>query len=94
MKGIAMVCNREAVLAALISLLRILCQNETLVPAMDTPLETIPEIDSLILLQVVAHLEEQFLVEIDVVAIDSMEHVGDIVNAICAARPQQHDAGT
>lgn len=55
----------------------------------DTPLEDIPGIDSLRLLQVVAHLEQHFRVEIDVVALDDLHLVRDIVNAISTARPER-----
>ena len=83
--------NQEAVPVELAKLLRHLCNDEQLELEVDMPLEAIPGIDSLHLLQAVAHFEEHFRVEIDVVAIDAVYRVHDIVNAITAARLQQRD---
>jgi acyl carrier protein len=56
-----------------------------------TVLEDIPGIDSLRLLQAVAHLEHHFRVEIDVIALDDLTSVRDVLNAVLMAR--QMDGG-
>jgi acyl carrier protein len=86
---LAMDFNPEVIVAELTRLLRRLCQDEQLELTVDMPLDAVPGIDSLRLLLAVAHLEEHFHVEIDVVAIDDMYRVGDIVTAVSAARPEQ-----
>jgi len=68
-----------------------ICEHDPVGLKADTMLEDIPGIDSLRLLQAVAHLEECFGVEIDVVALDDLHRVQDILNAISRARPTRSD---
>jgi acyl carrier protein len=77
----------DAVLAELTRLLTRICEHDQAGLSADTTLDEIPGIDSLRLLQAVAHLEERFDVEIDVGALDDLHRVHDIVNAISTARP-------
>jgi acyl carrier protein len=77
----------EHILVELISLLQRICECEGHCLTADTPLEDIPGIDSLRLLETVAHLEERFRVEIDTVALDDLRCVRDIVTMIAAAGP-------
>jgi acyl carrier protein len=50
--------------------------------------------DSLRVLHVVAMMEEQFGVEIDITALDRMYQVQDILHAVRAAKPAPDSAGT
>jgi acyl carrier protein len=77
----------DAVLAELTRLLTRICKHDQPGLSAETMLDEIPGIDSLRLLQVVAHLEERFDVEIDVSALDDLHRGYDIVNAISSARP-------
>lgn len=79
----------ESVLVELTRLLRRICDDDRIELTIDMKLEDIPGIDSLRLLQVVAHLEEHFRVEIDVVALDDLCFVSDVLTALAAARPEQ-----
>jgi acyl carrier protein len=79
----------EAIFIELAKLLRRICEDEMLTLTANTPLDEIPGIDSLRLLQAIAHLEEHFNVEIDVAALDDLSYVRDILNAVAAARPAQ-----
>jgi acyl carrier protein len=79
--------DRQAILMAFTGQLRRVCECEDIVVSPDTNLEAIPQIDSLRLLLAIAHLEQQFGVEIDVAAFDSFRHVGDILSAVASARP-------
>jgi acyl carrier protein len=74
-------------LDALSSLLSRLCQQPFLALTPDMLLLDIPGIDSLRLLQAVALMEEQFHVEVDVVALEDLHRVHDILEAIANARP-------
>jgi len=76
-----------AVLAELQNLLRRLCEQDRLDLAPETRLDTIPGLDSLRLLQSVAHLEDHFNVEIDAGALEELSVVADIVAAVTGARP-------
>ena len=62
-------------------------------PAVDLPqalpLADVPNIDSLRLLQAIALLEEQFSIEIEVVALKRLHRVRDIVELISDALPEQ-----
>jgi acyl carrier protein len=49
-------------------------------------LDAIEGLDSLRLLQVVAHLEEHFQVEVDIEALNDLTRVGDVLAAISGAR--------
>jgi acyl carrier protein len=52
-------------------------------------LADVPNIDSLRLLQTIALLEEQFSIEIDVVALERLHRVRDIVELISDALPEE-----
>jgi acyl carrier protein len=78
--------NPDAIFIELAKLLRRICEDEMPVLTVNTPLDDIPGIDSLRLLQAIAHLEEHFNVEIDVAALDDLSCVRDILNAIAAAQ--------
>ncbi|MSO99809.1 MAG: acyl carrier protein [Acetobacteraceae bacterium] len=78
----------EAVLIELTTLLRRLNACENLEISAETSLEVIPGLDSLRLLQAVAHLEEHFHVEIEVGALDDLHLVRDILNAVSSAQPE------
>jgi acyl carrier protein len=82
----AMASNPDAILIELGTLLRRICAHEMPDLTPDTPLDEIPGIDSLRLLQAIAHLEEHFNVEIDVAALDDLVRVQDIVTAVTEAR--------
>ncbi len=77
-----------AVLAELQNLLRRICEQDRLDLAPETRLDTIPGLDSLRLLQSVAHLEDHFNVEIDAGALEDLSVVADIVAAVTQARPR------
>ncbi len=79
----------EFVLAELTRFLRHLCESEEIELTTDTLLDDIPGMDSLRILQAVAHLEAWFHVEIDVVDLDDLSRVSDILSAIAAAHPEQ-----
>jgi acyl carrier protein len=75
------------VLGELTTLLRRLCEHDDMELTADTWIDDIPGIDSLRLLQAVAHLEEHFHVEVDVAALTGLNRVQDILDAISRARP-------
>jgi acyl carrier protein len=77
----------ETGIEVLSRLLRRVCEQERMTLSPDTPLEDIPGIDSLRLLQAVALMEEHFQVEVDVVALEDLHVVADILGAISGARP-------
>jgi acyl carrier protein len=82
-----MALEPKAVFVELTALLSRICQHEQTDLSAGTLLEDIPGIDSLRLLQAVAHLEDVFRVEIDVVTLNKLERVQDVLDAICTARP-------
>ena len=55
----------------------------------DLLLAEVPNIDSLRLLQAIALLEEQFSIEIEVVALERLQRVRDIVAIISDALPEE-----
>jgi acyl carrier protein len=81
--------DQAAIFVEFVRISRGFSADEHIELAIDTLLDDIPGIDSLRLLQAVAHLEQHFRVEIDVVDLDDLHCVRDIVNAISAARPEQ-----
>ena len=83
----------EAVLAQLTKLLTRICEHDQVGLSAETMLDEIPGIDSLRLLQAVAHLEEHFDVEIDVKALEDLRRVHDILHAISTARRVDSAAG-
>jgi len=82
-----MTTDPAAVLAAFTGQLRALCHAPDMALTADTPLREIPGIDSLRLLQAIAHLEDRFQVEIDLAALERPKSVADILDAVATARP-------
>jgi acyl carrier protein len=78
------------IFAELERLLHRICEYEQFVLAMDTRLDDIPGIDSLRLLEAVAHLEEHFHVEVDVELLNYLFRAGDIVDAVARAQPMDN----
>jgi acyl carrier protein len=78
---------REAILGEFTKLLRRICEHDEMEIAAGTLLDDIPGIDSLRLLQAVAHLEDHFHVEIDTAALGDLRRVRDVLNAVSDARP-------
>jgi acyl carrier protein len=77
----------QAILGEFTNLLRRICEHDEMELAADTLLDDIPGIDSLRLLQAVAHLEDHFHVEIDTAALADLRRVRDVLNAVSRARP-------
>jgi acyl carrier protein len=77
----------HAILGEFTNLLRRICEHDEMELAADTLLDDIPGIDSLRLLQAVAHLEDHFHVEIDTAALADLRRVRDVLNAVSRARP-------
>jgi acyl carrier protein len=65
------------------------CEQPTVALPGDLPLPEVPNIDSLRLLQAIALLEEQFSIEIEVVALERLHRVRDIVAIISDALPEE-----
>jgi acyl carrier protein len=78
--------SSEADFAAVAVSLRKLCQDPLAGLTSETYLDELPGMDSLRVLHAIAMIEEQFGVEIDVAALDGMQQVGDIVQAVRVAR--------
>jgi acyl carrier protein len=80
--------DQDLVFAALVSLMRRVCQDrlDGLVPA--TRLADIGALDSLRTIEVVALLEEHFLVEVDTDLLGDLHTVGDMIAAIVRAAPR------
>jgi acyl carrier protein len=76
----------EAEFAAVAAALRRLCQDPLPDLAPDTRLDELPGMDSLRVLHVIALVEEQLQVEIDVAALDHLHRVRDILRGVRAAR--------
>jgi acyl carrier protein len=72
----------DAVAAAL----RGICQNPLPDLTPETHLDELPGMDSLRVLHVVAMMEEQFGVEIDVGALDRLYQVQDVLRAVSTAQ--------
>jgi acyl carrier protein len=72
----------DAVAAAL----RKLCHDPLPELTAETYLDELPRMDSLRVLHVIATLEDQFDVSVDISALDGLRVVGDIARALCAAR--------
>jgi acyl carrier protein len=81
----------ETILGAFSGVLSRLCEQAQLEVSPDMLLADIPGIDSLRLLQAVALLEEHFRVEIDVVALEELNRVSDLLDAISSARPMGNE---
>ena len=79
---------------AVAAIVRRVCQHPLPELAPDTYLDKLPNMDSLRVLHVVAMMEEQFGVEIDVTALDSMRQVMDVLNAVRAGKRVPDGAGT
>jgi len=65
------------------------CEQPAVALPTDLPLAEVPNIDSLRLLQAIALLEEQFSIEIKVVALERLQRVRDIVAIISDALPEE-----
>ena len=78
---------------AVAATVRKVCQQALPSLAPDTYLDELPGMDSLRVLHVVAAIEEQFGVEIDVTALDQMRQMLDVLNAVRAAKPGPASAG-
>ena len=72
---------------AVAATVRKVCQQALPGLAPDTYLDELPGMDSLRVLHVVATVEEQFGVEIDVTALDRMRQMLDVLKAVRAAKP-------
>ena len=68
--------------AAVAAALRRLCQDPLPYLAPDTHLDELPGMDSLRVLHVIAAMEDQFGVEIDVTALENLRQIQDIVQAL------------
>lgn len=77
--------SQAVVLSAFADLLAQVCEQAPLDLRPDTVLADIPGIDSLRLLEAIALLEENYMVEIMIPALDDLRHVGDVVTAIMQA---------
>lgn len=73
---------------AVAAIVRRICQNPLPGLAPDTYLDELPGMDSLRVLHIVAMMEEQFGVEIDVAALDRIYQVQDVLHAVRAAKRQ------
>jgi acyl carrier protein len=72
----------EPEFAAAVAILRRLCRDPLPDLTPDTRLDELPGMDSLRVLHVIAMMEEQFGVEIDVAALDGIHQVQDILRGI------------
>ena len=79
----------EAIEGAVSDMLCRVCQREAVALPQDLPLADVPNIDSLRLLQAIALLEEQFSIEIDIVALERLHRVRDVVELISDALPEE-----
>ena len=79
----------EAIVRAVSDMLCRVCERPAVVLTQDLPLADIQNIDSLRLLQAIALLEEQFSIEIDVVALERLHRVRDIIELISDALPEE-----
>ena len=79
----------EAIAKAVSEMLCRVCDQPAVALPGDLPLAEVPNIDSLRLLQAIALLEEQFSIEIEVVALERLQRVRDIVAIISDALPEE-----
>jgi len=84
----------EIAFDAVAAAVRKVCQDPLPDLAPDTYLDELPNMDSLRVLHVVAMMEEQFGIEIDVTALDNLRQVLDVLNAVRAAKRGCEGAGT
>ena len=85
--------NEEIAFDAVATVLRGICQNPLLDLTPDTNFDELPGMDSLRVLHVVAMMEEQFGVEIDVAALDRLYRVQDLLHAVRVAQNAAVDGG-
>jgi acyl carrier protein len=78
---------------AVAATLRKVCQSPLPGLGPDTHLDELPGMDSLRVLHVVAMMEEQFGVEIDVTALERMYQVKDVLDAVRTAKRGSDSAG-
>ncbi len=79
----------EAIAKAVSDMLCRVCGQAAVALPQDLLLAEVPNIDSLRLLQAIALLEEQFSIEIEVVALERLQRVRDIVAIISDALPEE-----
>jgi acyl carrier protein len=79
----------DAVAAAV----RKVCQHPLPDLTPETYLDELPNMDSLRVLHVVAMMEEQFGIEIDVAALDNLRQLVDVLNAARTAKRGPESAG-
>jgi acyl carrier protein len=79
----------EAIARAVSDMRCRVCERTTVALPQDLPLADVPNIDSLRLLQAIALLEEQFSIEIEVVALERLHQIRDVVEIISDALPEQ-----
>jgi acyl carrier protein len=79
----------EAIVRAVSGMLCRVCGRAAVDLPQDLPLADVPNIDSLRLLQAIALLEEQFSIEIEVVALERLHRVRDVVKLISDALPEE-----
>ena len=79
----------EAIARAVSDMLCRVCERAAVALPQDLPLADIQNIDSLRLLQAIALLEEQFSIEIDVVALERLHRIRDVVELISDALPEE-----
>ena len=79
----------EAIVSAVSDMLCRVCERAAVALPQDLLLADVPNIGSLRLLQTIALLEEQFSIEIDVVALERLHRVRDIVKLISDALPEE-----
>ena len=82
----------EIAFDAVAAAVRKVCQHPLPDLAADTYLDELPNMDSLRVLHVVAMIEEQFAIEIDIAALDNLHQVQDVLNAVRAAHPTRDSA--
>lgn len=79
----------EAIERAVSDMLCRVCERDAVTLPQDLLLAEVPNMDSLRLLQAIALLEEQFSIEIEVVALERLHRVRDIVEIISDALPEE-----
>ncbi|HQT75901.1 MAG TPA: acyl carrier protein [Rhodopila sp.] len=78
--------SHDAEFAAVAQILRTVCRSELPRLTAETRLDELPRMDSLLMMQVVAMVEEYFAVEIDLDALEHLATVHDIAQAAHSAR--------
>jgi acyl carrier protein len=76
----------DGVFGTVAATFRHVCQHPLPELSPDTYLDELPGMDSLRVLHLIAALEEQFGVDIDVAALDRLYQVRDVLDAVLAAK--------